>query len=254
MSMITHHPDENLLTEFSAGSLDWALGLAVSAHIHDCTICKSKVSNMNGIGGHLLETCPKQALRPGALNRLFERMQLQEDEHLTFDVDKVDSHTGEKCSNQGSTKRNPRKTGAQRSDIDRQNNEEFMGLPPMIQRAAKDYRALKWRTVSTGLKSARLEIGQNKYEVAFHKIKQGCKVVEHDHKGLEVTLVLSGSFSDEGGVYAKGDFLVREPGQVHRPTATQNGDCLCLSVCAAPVAVTGALGKLINPFLRIKPA
>ncbi|RYZ78888.1 MAG: transcriptional regulator, partial [Moraxellaceae bacterium] len=99
-----------------------------------------------------------------------------------------------------------------------------------------------------------LVTGQNQYEVAFQRITSGGKVIEHDHRGLEVTLVLHGSFSDEGGVYNEGDFLVRNPGDVHRPTATQNQDCLCLSVTEAPVSVTGFFGKFINPFLTIKPA
>jgi putative transcriptional regulator len=41
---------------------------------------------------------------------------------------------------------------------------------------------------------------------------------------------------------------------VHRPRATENQDCLCLTVVAAPPRVTGLFGVLINPFLRIEPA
>lgn len=126
-------------------------------------------------------------------------------------------------------------------------------LPKVIATLLSATPRLKWRRLSSSLKTARLTTGQNDYEVAFQRISSGGKVVEHDHGGLEVTLVLKGSFSDEDGIYSEGDFLVRNAGEVHRPTATLNQDCLCMSVVAAPVRVTGVLGRLLNPFLSFKP-
>ena len=32
-----HHPDENMLIEFSAGTLDTAASICVSAHLHFCS-------------------------------------------------------------------------------------------------------------------------------------------------------------------------------------------------------------------------
>jgi len=68
-----------------------------------------------------------------------------------------------------------------------------------------------------------------------------------------VILVLHGRFSDADGVYVPGDFLVRRPGEIHRPIATEDQECLCFSVVEAPVAVTGVLGWLVNPFLSFRP-
>ena len=224
MNIIKHHPDLNLLTEYSAGSLDWAVGLAVAAHLHYCPHCRAKVAQLNNVGGSLLDASPKQTLAEDAKQKLLARIQ--------------------NLPNQPS----------QSAALKPVSPPELQGLPPMVTKAVGPVAKLAWRRVSSSLKTCRISAGQNKYEVAFHKIQQGGRVVEHGHRGIEFTLVLSGSFSDEDGVYQRGDFLVREPGEVHRPTATQNEDCLCLSVLAAPVAVTGTLGKLINPFLRFKPA
>jgi putative transcriptional regulator len=127
-------------------------------------------------------------------------------------------------------------------------------VPKVIAKLLPRDGKLKWQRISSSLKTARLQTGQSQYEVAFQRISSGGKVVEHDHRGLEVTMVLCGSFSDEDGVYNQGDFLVRNPGEVHRPTATQNQDCLCISVVEAPVKVTGFFGKLVNPFLSFRPA
>ena len=73
------------------------------------------------------------------------------------------------------------------------------------------------------------------------------------HAGSEITVVLHGSFSDQDGRYAQGDFLVRGPGDEHRPVAAADSDCLCLAVLDAPIRLGGLLGRLANPFLRIHP-
>ena len=81
----------------------------------------------------------------------------------------------------------------------------------------------------------------------------GGKTPKHDHHGLEYTVVLKGSFSDENAVYREGDFLVRQPGDVHQPMGAQNGECICLSALSAPIKLTNPLGFLMKPWLRINP-
>lgn len=88
---------------------------------------------------------------------------------------------------------------------------------------------------------------------ARHHIRAGGKVLAHGHAGSEITVVLHGSFSDQDGRYAQGDFLVRGPGDEHRPVAAADSDCLCLAVLDAPIRLGGLLGRLANPFLRIHP-
>ena len=96
-------------------------------------------------------------------------------------------------------------------------------------------------------------MGEKDYEVALHRIDAGGKAPEHDHRGREITVVLTGSFSDEDGVYQPGDFLVREPGDTHRPFAARNEDCICLSVLEAPIKLTG-IKRILNPFLSFTPS
>lgn len=229
--MIKHHPDENMLVEFSAGSLDWALGLSVSAHVSQCKICKAKLMACNGIGGRLLENVPKQEIDQSLIQNVLAKAM------------HIESKTEWVCA--PTNKQQP-----QLNNI----SKEWDGLPSCVVKAINaSSDAVRWRSVTPSLKTAQLMLQQDKYEVAFHKIKSGGTVAEHNHKGLEVTVVLEGSFSDENGVYGVGDFLVRQPGQVHRPTATQDQDCLCLSVLSAPVALTGFFGKFINPLMSFRP-
>ncbi|WP_053979248.1 ChrR family anti-sigma-E factor [Marinagarivorans algicola] len=233
-AIINHHPDANMLVEYASGSLPWGLSIAVSAHLQLCQHCQQQHAKLSALGGSCLNDAPKEAVNDDAFSRLLSNI----DKASTPAEDKVIEHCQQTAAQ---TLVNAKRAGINAEHLPRVVKKL---LPPQ----------LRWQKISNALKSARLITGQGKHEVAFHKISKGGKVVEHDHRGLEVTLVLEGSFSDEEGIYCPGDFLVREPGQVHRPTASQNQDCLCLSVCEAPVKVTGLLGTLLNPFLSIQPA
>ncbi len=230
--MINHHPDDNLLTEYASGSLAMALGLIVCAHLQVCPHCRKRVEHLNKLGATILTHSVAEAVQPDSFAQLMTRIHNQSTDAIASEkaAQKIELHP----------------TYA--------NDPLFKPIPKVIAKLLPRNGKLKWERVSKGLKSARLVTGQKKYEVAFQRIASGNKVVEHDHRGLEVTMVLCGSFSDEDGVYSEGDFLVRAPGEVHRPTATQNQDCLCISVVEAPVKVTGVFGKLINPFLSFRPA
>lgn len=110
-----------------------------------------------------------------------------------------------------------------------------------------------WKRLSSSVDVARFQTGQDQFEVALHKICAGGKTPKHDHDGLEYTVVLKGSFSDEEAVYREGDFILRQPGDVHQPMGAQNGECICLSALSAPIRPTSPLGFLMKPWLRINP-
>lgn len=236
---INHHPDANMLVEYASGSLSWGLSIAVSAHLQLCQHCQQQHAKLSALGGSYLSDTPKEAVNDDAFSRLLGSI----DKVSNTAQHKAAAHKAAPQNEQAimHTMANAKKAGIKAEHLPRVVKKL---LPPQ----------LRWQKISNALKSARLITGQGEHEVAFHKISKGGKVVEHDHRGLEVTLVLEGSFSDEEGIYCPGDFLIKEPGQIHRPTASQNQDCLCLSVCEAPVKVTGLLGAFINPFLSIKPA
>jgi len=217
------HPSDNELMEFSAGNLEWALSICISAHIQFCPHCKNKVAQFNGIGGSILNHVEPAPVSDTALANVMAKI------------------------------KGLSQAPSEEKEIAKSNNGRTRSLPRVVQKLIPQDKPLNWSFVSPALRAARLETGQSKYEVCFHKIKRGGKVAEHDHRGLEVTLVLEGSFSDANGNYVEGDYIVKRPGEAHRPIAAQDQDCLCLSVVEAPVKVTGFMGKLINPFLTIDP-
>jgi len=219
--MIKHHPDTNTLAEYAAGNLDLAPSIAVAAHLHFCPKCRRQLEQLQTLGGALLNDIEPVEVDENLLGSLLE---------------KLDEQSMPTPTAQTNTKSN------------------LSEFPSVVARLIDDKSKLSWKKLTRSLQIASLTTGQKQYEVSLHKIAAGGKVLEHDHRGMEYTLVLKGSFSDEGGVYQPGDFILKQPGDIHRPYAAANRDCLCLTVVEAPVKFTGWLGKFINPFLKLNPA
>lgn len=221
--LVSKHPNGELLMDYASGALTPALCLSVSAHLHFCETCRDRNSELTAIGGDLLAATTPVDLSFDALESVLAKLDQGDD--------KVVVHRPE------ATQKLP---------------EDEAKLPGFILDLLPETGA-KWKMLSPALRISRIPIGEQRYELALHKIKAGGKVPAHDHKGLEVTVVLQGSFSDGDGIYHEGDFLVREPGEQHRPTASQNDSCICLSVSEAPIRLTGAVKRLMNPLFSVSP-
>lgn len=239
-----HHPDINLLIEYAAGSLETGPAIAISSHLHYCSYCRNEVNKLEQVGAALFGIAEQ-------------------------DIESVSSSPTDVTDVHGASS-NDDAFDQLMSKIDTQEvaaDEPLCPAPSTPTTLPKRYAALprsvkkmiasnpiKWRRVTTNLRSASLVAGQDKYAVSLQKIRSGGQVPEHDHNASEMTVVLKGSFSDEDSVYQQGDFLLKHPGDKHQPMASSNEDCLCLSVEQAPVKLTGIVGKIINPFIRITPA
>jgi putative transcriptional regulator len=213
----THHPDQNMLIEFSAGTLETAPSICVSAHLHFCSNCRAKLLRLDQVGSQLMSQAEPVKVAEDALAQVME---------------KIDS--GDNTA--------PKKTN-------------FDGdMPFTVNKLIGTSLINKnWKRLSSSVDVARFKTGQDNFEVALHKICAGGKTPKHGHEGLEYTVVLKGSFSDENAVYREGDFLLRQPGDVHQPMGSQNGECICLSALSAPIKPTSPLGFLMKPWLRINP-
>lgn len=242
--MIHHHPSTDMLIEYANGSLPWALNIGVAAHVQLCKKCQQQVQLLNNIGGAALQSTSSEVISNDLFSRVMGRIDNLNEKSATTNSAAQGLRQEEKKSNtEPPSPIEPKKFTPPLTKVE---------VPAIIKKLLPE--KVKWRRISSALKSARLVTGQKQYEVCFHKIRKGGTVVEHDHRGLEITVVLEGSFSDKNGVYQRGDFLVKKPGDTHQPTAARNHDCLCLSICEAPVKVTGLMGFFINPFLNIRPA
>jgi putative transcriptional regulator len=224
--MIKHHPSTALLTDYTVGSLSVAPAVSVTTHLKYCQQCSDSVGSLKQLGGALL--CEA------------EPAQISSD-LLTQTLDRLDADEGEMALAEGASE-------VHEFEL----SDELKGIPEYLNQFLPR-NGLNWRKLSSSVTVAPISVGETRYELALHKICAGGQTPVHDHNGVEYTVVLKGSFSDEDGMYNEGDFLTREPGDIHRPFATQHEDCICLSVLEAPIRLKG-LGRVLNPFMRFQPS
>lgn len=89
--------------------------------------------------------------------------------------------------------------------------------------ASLDYDRLHWRKGITAARYATID----KTPGRFMKLNAGKSVPMHNHKALEVTLVMQGSLVCGDNVYEQGDIMFGLPGQKHKPRASEHATCVC---------------------------
>jgi putative transcriptional regulator len=219
----TYHPDTELLTAFSAGSMPLSQALCVSAHLEMCPDCQNSLRNLNKLGAHVFNKMKPSKVSDDLKESVFSKLgdtAIQNPASVIQDVNKarpVDSGVP-KCLNQ------------------------FID---------GDYDSLSWHWVSPSIRQANLCVDGNGARVALLRIKPGGKASHHTHMGEEITMVLKGAFSDESGIFQQGDFVLRGSNDKHRPMATKDSECICLTVLDAPIQFTGYFTRWLNPLLRL---
>lgn len=213
--MNSYHPTPDLLAAFSAGTLALSHALCVSTHLEACPQCLANVKRLNTVGAQLLEQLEPIAASANLKSRVLAKL---DDAPVNDEPESTAHH-------------------------------------PYVPRALRQfvgdgYDSLPWQNVSPGIQAAKLCIDSNGAKVEMLRIKPGGKVLTHTHTGDEYTIILKGSFSDESGIYQKGDFLVRDGRHKHKPIVTNDSECICLTVTDAPIEFTGFFTRWLNPFLR----
>lgn len=201
--------------------------ISITTHLQFCDQCREAVSGLNILGGELLADCDQAEIS---------------DDLLTQTLAMIDTPLATTANTLAAV-------AAPESAL----CPDLAGQLPEYLHKFLNRHELEWRSLSSALSVAAISVGETDYELALHRIDAGGKAPIHDHKGTELTVVLKGSFSDEDGIYHEGDFLVREPGDVHRPSATQDQACICLSVLSAAIKLTG-IKQILNPFMRFNPS
>lgn len=100
----------------------------------------------------------------------------------------------------------------------------------------------RWRMARPGLVRLPLDFGATHCELM--RIEPGVGAAEHDHDGDELTLILTGAYSDGHAHYAAGDVSLARPGFVHTPVADPGEVCYVLAVTYGPARFKGLIGAL----------
>ena len=217
--VLQHHPGQAELVDYASGASAMAQALCISTHLEFCNQCRMTVEQLEGIGGDMIESRAEAGLASDALSQLWQRI----DNGPTT----VEGGPGP---------------------------EPVDALPrPLRGLVQNGESGIGWRWSGPSLRRARLALGDPLREVGLLRMAPGGGIGIHDHEGTEWTVVLRGSFSDHNGLYVQGDYLRCDPGDIHRPVATTDGDCVCLLVHEGAIRFTGSRLRWLNPLLRLRP-
>ncbi len=213
---INHHPPEDLLASFATGTLEEAERLVVAVHVAGCERCGRFVRAMEQLAGAALEDAAPAPMAADAFDAVMARIHSRPDEMV---------------------RPLPPRVIAEHPD-----------LPEVLRRC----RIGKRRRVAPGVSMQPIELpGAGRARAFLLQSAPGTRMLEHSHTGTELTCVLKGSFSHQGGRYGPGDFDYGDDDVDHRPVVGDEGPCLCLVAMTGDLRMNGFFGRLISPFIRL---
>ena len=209
---IRHHPSAETMAACVAGSLDLPRRLVVASHLEHCRACRRLAGDLEEAGGAMLEALPAAEMRADALAHTLAR---------------IDGPVPPALSEGRSPE---------------------PGLPACL----RPYELGAWRWLGPGLEIRPILLPQPQAARLFLlKAKPGTRLPQHSHGGGEFTSVLTGAFVDESGRFGPGDFEEADEDMEHRPVVALEGACMCLVALEGRMKLSGFLGTLLGPFMRM---
>jgi len=234
--MINNHPSPEMLMDYSSGSLKLSHALCIATHIEGCVVCAQQVRKMTRIGGLLFDQQQSNVLSPKTdielKNKVMAMLDHQPSQQSTENHELAEA----------------------KAPITVFDDNTYRVPKSLRQFIDNNYDQLSWKSLSPSIKVSELCRDKDGSKIALTRVKPGGKMPNHSHTGDEITLVLEGSFSDEGGQYKKGDFLFQPSDEKHTPIVSKDAECICLTVLDAPIQFTGFFTRWLNPLLRLNHA
>ncbi|MCK8483451.1 ChrR family anti-sigma-E factor [Aliiroseovarius sp. S2029] len=211
MTAITHHIPDDILAAYAAGSLPHHYAVAVASHVSLCIQCRASLEAHQTMGGALLETAEAVAVSGNMKADLLAQLDAPAKPEPVY---------------------------------------SRRGIYPGPVVAALKGQDPTWKSLGMGVRQSILS--QDKHgSVRLLYIPGGQAVPDHGHNGLEMTLVLQGSFSDETGRFGVGDIEIANEDLEHTPIADPGDPCICLAATDAPLRFNALVPRLLQPLFRI---
>ncbi len=200
---------------YASGQLDPAFALLLETQAHLRPDTARALGNAEILAGTFLEQEPKAPLSATAMQTAMD----------LIDAYEADHQNNVSAIHQAS------------SAID-----ELLALPePLRDRVLSASEDREWQTLTKGVRRLALDTGSSA-ETELYRIEPGQTLPRHSHKASEITLVVTGAYSDETGHYGAGDLSLKGPKDMHQPIADDGDVCFALSVRDGGLKFTGLLG------------
>lgn len=221
---VKYHPGIPLLEQYVEGTLEADVALAVSAHIDLCPHCQQLCMDLSAEQGLLLEKSVPAT------------------ETVISDMDRMLAEIMAQPQLDGRSQTMPAP-----GPVQVQLKDKTFVVPRALARLVE--QQTKWTQLGS-IATTKLPAGDKRH-VSLLYIDKDTAIPQHTHKGLEITLVLSGRIVDEQGSYGVGDILINTPDDTHTPRTLPDEDCLCLSVLSAPLQFNKGITRLLNPLQHL---
>lgn len=216
---INHHLSDPTLLSYAAGNVSEASSLVIVTHVHMCSECRQKLNDLELLGGLSLEDSPVSSINPDALEIVLEHIAKQE-----------------------SIPEKPNCRKINNSDIP----------APLQSFLPHGLSEINWKMVAPGIKSFSFSKRKSKTStIRLLKISPGTAIPEHSHGGMELTLVLKGSFSDGKTKFFPGDVADLDEDTQHNPIVDNDEDCICLIATDAPLKFSNFIPRLAQLFTGV---
>ncbi|MEO9902708.1 ChrR family anti-sigma-E factor [Nisaea sp.] len=217
-------PGEDLLLDYASGALPEPVSVLVATMLALRPDLRETVSEMEAVGGYLLEEIEPAALSDDAFDAVLARIG-------------ASGMPGEATANNDNTASFDAETVAMIPEPLR----SYLGGP---------LSELAWRKRGPGIEEHRLRVADDRFEMSVLRLGPGRSVPTHSHEGSELTLVLDGAFSDAAGQYARGDLAVNGEEDQHAPMADPELGCVCLAIIGGPLRFSNPLIQLYDRMTR----
>lgn len=211
MSAISHHIPDTMLAAYAAGNLPYAFAVAVASHVSMCDHCRVALEAHQAVGGAVLEDTPAIAVSHTLKDDILAQLDAPFRPSPVF---------------------------------------ERQGIFPGPVVEALQGREPRWKTLGMGVRQDILSADADG-SVRLLYIPPGQAVPDHGHNGLELTLVLQGSFSDESGRFNVGDLEIADENVEHTPVADEGDPCICLAATDARLRFRALVPRLLQPLFQI---
>ncbi|MGH3055334.1 MAG: ChrR family anti-sigma-E factor, partial [Gaiellaceae bacterium] len=212
---ISHHPAEDLLLAYASGAADEAVSLLIATHLTFCGDCRKTVRAAEAAGGALLADLAPARMSDESLEEAFSRL---------------DSDLAP-----------PPAVKLPFSDA---------RVPaPLAAYLDGDLDSLRWRPILPGLWDRPL-MRRGATRVRLIRGRAGRTIDTHSHRGMELSVVLTGGFTDTTGNDLRGDAQTADAALTHKQTVDPGEDCVILALTDGPLkfarAHVGLFAKLFG--------
>jgi len=211
---VQHHPSDETMARFAAGTLSAGAQLVVASHIEGCSHCRAGIATYEAVGGALLEGSDETALRPDCLANVWSMIERDETASVL----------------------------RKRAILTSPHRPDGIVLPRALDRCDVG----PWRWLGHGIRLSRVKVpGEPDANLILLRVSPNHPLPEHGHTGTEFTQVLTGSLIDGTLKLMPGDIMEADQDLQHQPYAGPECDCISLAAVDGKLKINTFIGQVV---------